>query len=65
MSEIFSHFIQHFDRYFFINWYRRDRKYQFSDITLNEGLQQTIYELPEHYVDRTDTKNALAGQISA
>ncbi|ASF28680.1 MULTISPECIES: sigma-70 family RNA polymerase sigma factor [Bacillus amyloliquefaciens group] len=47
----------------FINWYRRDIKYQFSDITLNEGLQQTTYELPEHYVARTDTQDALAGQI--
>ncbi|KXZ14811.1 RNA polymerase subunit sigma-70 [Bacillus nakamurai] len=47
----------------FINWYRRDRKYQFSDISQSEGLQQTTYELPEQYISRTDAHEALTRQI--
>ncbi|MGK9429338.1 sigma-70 family RNA polymerase sigma factor [Bacillus atrophaeus] len=48
----------------FINWYRRDVKYQFSDISTNENLMQSTYELPEQHLFRTIKNETLKQHIS-
>ncbi|MCY8453607.1 sigma-70 family RNA polymerase sigma factor [Bacillus spizizenii] len=47
----------------FVNWYRRDVKYQFTDISKSEGLTQTTYEQPEQYLSRTVKSETLRQEL--
>ncbi|MGX4765752.1 sigma-70 family RNA polymerase sigma factor [Bacillus mojavensis] len=47
----------------FINWYRREVKYQFTDISFSEGLKQTTYEQPEQYLSRTVKSETLRQEL--
>ncbi|QIW79687.1 sigma-70 family RNA polymerase sigma factor [Bacillus tequilensis] len=47
----------------FVNWYRRNAKYKFSDISKSDGLTQTTYEQPEEYLSRTVKSETIRHEI--